>query len=89
MTISKIFTQKYISNDCEAREWEWVDTKETYEELVKKLAEKWDAWFEAVRVVEKTFDAETFEITTKVIKRTGRTYTGYRWDGGVAETFGE
>jgi hypothetical protein len=89
MTISKIFTQKYISNDCEARDWEWVDTNKSYEELAQELATKWDGWFSAVRVVEKTFDAETFKITIKVIKRTGRTYTNYRWDGGVVETFGE
>ena len=83
-TISKIFTQKHISNDCEAREWEWADTEETYEELAEKLT-KWDGWFDAVALVEKTFDPETFTITTKVIKTTKRTYTGFRWDGGTKE----
>ena len=68
MTISKLFVQKHISCDCEARYWDWVDTNETFENLTKKLKDKWDGWFDGVRVVEKTFDAETFIITTKPIK---------------------
>lgn len=87
MTISKLFIQNYVSHDCEARDWFWVDAKEdaTYEELVERLASEWNGWWDGVRIVEKTFNDETFKITTKVIKTTRRTYKHYTWDGGVEE----
>ena len=82
MTITKIFTEKRVSHDCEGRRWVWEGTTESYEELAEKLRTKWDGWFDAVAVVEKTFDDETFEITKKLIKMTKRTYgDDYRWDG--------
>ena len=82
MTITKIFTQKEVAHDSEARNWEWEDTTENYEELAEELRTKWDGWFDAVRIVEKTFDDETFKITEKEIKITERTYgNDYRWNG--------
>ena len=68
MTITKTFIQKHIARDCEARNWDWEDTNENYEVLIERLKNKWNGWFDGVRVVEKTFDAETFIITTKAIK---------------------
>ncbi len=85
MTITKTFTQKYVSNDMEARHWNWEDTDKTYEELTKELAEKWNGWFDAVRIVEKTFDTETFKITIKVIKTTKRVYKNLVWIEGAVE----
>ena len=89
MTITKIFTQEHTSDDCEGRYWSWADTDKTYEELAAQLAAEWNGWFDAVRLVEKTFDDETFKITTKVIKTTERTYKGLYWDGGTKEIIGE
>ena len=77
MTITKTFIQKHIATDCEARNWDWVDTNKTYEDLTKELKDKWNGWFDGVRVVEKIFDAETFTITIKVIKTTKREFN---WD---------
>lgn len=91
MKLTKKFTQRKVSHDCEARHWTWEDTNETYEEAVKELAKEWDGWFEEVREVEKTFDDETFEITIKVIRVTERTYDKvyHSWKGGIAETIYE
>ena len=87
MAITKIFVQKYISNDCEAREWEWKNTKETYENLKEEL-KNWNGWFKGVRVVEKIFDEETFTIKTKVIKKATRAYDGLNWKKGeIIEEF--
>lgn len=72
--ITKNFVQIYISDDCEARNWDWKDTDFAYEAEVKRLAEKWNGWFKAVRVVKKIFNPETFELTTKEIKRAKRSY---------------
>ena len=89
MTITKTFTQKLIAKDCEARYWEWVDTNEDYGTLANELATEWDGWFKAVRIVEKTFDDETFTITVKMIKMTERTIgDNYRWNG-AKEIYGE
>lgn len=87
-TIKKTFTQKHVATDSEARNWKWFDeTEETYEELVEALASRWNGWFDAVRVVEKTFDDETFAITEKIIKQTDRVYEGFYWkEGEVKET---
>ena len=68
MEIKKIFTQKEI-NHCGYARNEWVDTEETYEELVEQL-KVLKGLFDGVRVVEKTFDTETFKITMKVLKKT-------------------
>lgn len=92
MKISKRFVQRFVANDCEARNWSWVDTEESYESLVEKLASKNDPWFNAVAIVEKTFDDETFTITEKVIKMTQRTYTGayhQHWSGVEEKIFEE
>ena len=74
MKISRIVTQKSVSDDCEARNWKWVNTNEPYEELANKLATEWNAWFDEVRVAEETFDSDTFKITSKTLKKTVRTY---------------
>lgn len=68
MTITKTFVQKEVSHDCEARDWVWEDTNETYDNLVNKLKTEWNGWFKGARIVEKTFDDETFVITTKMIR---------------------
>lgn len=85
MIISKIFVEVRISNDDEGRDWSWETTTKTYEKAVENLKAKWDGWFNGVRLVEKSFDSDTFEITTRVIKETHRTYKNYCWDGGVEE----
>ena len=83
--ITKIFVQEHISNDCEALHWKWIDTTKTYDELKDALTNKWNGWFDAVRVVEKTFDDETFTITEKVIKKAERTYKDFHWVKGTIE----
>ena len=86
-TITKIFVQEHVSNDSEARNWKWVDTTKTYEELKDALTNEWNGWFDAVRVVEKVFDDETFTITENVIKVAKRAYNGFRWaKGEIKET---
>lgn len=87
MKIMKEFVQTYVSNDCEARNWEWEDSKLTYELEVQDLKSKWNGWFDGVRLVEKIFDTDTFEIEIKVLKETERKYDdkGY-WTGDVTET---
>lgn len=74
MKISRTVTEKYISNDCEARTWEWVYTEESYEELSKRFATECNAWYDAVALVEETFDSETFKITSKTLKETKKKY---------------
>ena len=81
MTITKIFTQKYVSFDSEARRWTWVDTDKDYDTLAEELRTKWDGWFDGVRLVKKTFNDETFMITVEPIKQTNRHYTRGTWDG--------
>ena len=83
MTINKTFIQKYVSNDCEGRYWNWVDTNKTYEELKNDLANKSNGWFKAVRVVNKVFDEETFTITEEVVKKAERVYENYVWKKGA------
>lgn len=78
MTITKNFTQKHVAIDCEGRNWEWVDTDKTYEELVGSLKTEW--YIDGVRTVEKTFHEDTFTITTKAIK-TARSH----WVNGKTE----
>ena len=67
--IKKNFVEIETSNMDGMKTW-WETAKGTYEENVKKMTEKYNAWFTAVREVEKTFNPETFEITTKEIRRT-------------------
>ena len=81
-TITKTFTQKYISTDMEARYWDWIDSKESYEDAVARLGTKYDPWWSAVRIVEKTFDPETFTISTKVIKTTEALTHSWNNDSG-------
>lgn len=77
----KNITKKFIETynlDMEGRHGEWNTTEKTYEEAVKAF----DGWMTAVRMVEKTFNPETFEITTKVIKETENRYN---WTTGERE----
>lgn len=74
MKISRTVVQKYISNDCEARNWKWVYTDKSYEELSKNFAIEANAWYKAVALVEETFDSETFKITSRTIKETKKKY---------------
>lgn len=83
MTISKIFVQKYVSKDMEGRDWDWIDTDETYEELYKKLVMgEGFRWENGVRLVEKTFDDHTFIITLKTIKQARYEYRMKKGDEG-------
>lgn len=85
MKIEKEFTQKYEQTDMEGKCWNWRDSDKSYEELVDFLKND-GFWTEAVRLVVKTFDSETFEITTKVIKTTKKVYgKGWSWNGEVEE----
>lgn len=71
--ITKNFVQVESADDCEGRYYSWKDIDMTYEEVVAKL----DNFWTGARVVEKTFNPETFEITYKVLKETKRRYN---WD---------
>lgn len=77
MKISKIMTQMHCSNDTEARYFDWVDSNRSYEEIKESLKTKWDGWTDGVRLVEKTFDEETFSISTRVIKTTMRKWISW------------
>ena len=81
----KRFVQKHKSYDCEGRNWCYVDTTESYEKLANDLATEWDGWFDAVRIVEKVFNPDTFEVHIKPIKETRRTYDGFLWNHGTEE----
>lgn len=81
--ITKTFTETY-NLDMEGRHGEWKTTTKTYEEAMKDF----DGWMTAVRMVEKTFDPETFEITTKVIKTTENRYDWNTREWVVVETLG-
>lgn len=86
MKFTKEFVQKFVSNDCEARYWAWVDSELTYEQEVQDLKVCWDGWFDGVRLVEKTFDTDTFKFEIKVLKETEREYDENGWTGEVTET---
>lgn len=89
MTFSKTFTQKYISVDEEGREWVWKDTDGTYDEAVEELITKYDERFDAVRLIRKTFNSETFQITVDILKEVERVYENLMWNGEVEETIYE
>lgn len=74
---TKTFTETY-NLDMEGRNGEWNTTAKTYEEAVKGF----NGWVTAVREVEKTFNPETFEITTRVIRETENRYN---WETGKRE----
>jgi len=78
--ITKTFVQAYIS-DMEGRYYKWINTTKTYEEAVNTI----DNWTSAIRVMEKTFDPETFIITEREIKRTEKVYDGWCWNGKTVE----
>ena len=85
MIIRKTFVQKYVAQDQEARKWAWEDTTEDYNELKESLMNKWNGWFDAVRIVEKVFNEDTFEITVDVIKTAMRVYKDWKWVKGEIE----
>ena len=85
----KTFTMVYAPDDFEGRYSDWCNTKSTYEEAVKKLSTEENPWFSKVAIVEKTFDPETFTVSTKFLKVATRDYKGRRWrdyDGSIEET---
>lgn len=85
--MTKEFVQTYVAKDCEGFHWEWVDSKLTYEQEVQDLKNGWNGWFDGVRLVEKIFDTDTFEIEIKVLKETEREYDDKgHWTGEVVET---
>ena len=75
MEIKKIFTE--IETD-----YGWKVTNRSYEEWQTRL----NSFESAVRLVEKTFNSETFEITEKTIKKTERRLNPKTWDIEVVET---
>ena len=86
MKITKEFVQKYVARDCEARDWEWVDSGLTYEQEMQDLQSDWNGWFDGARLVEKIFDTDTFKIEIKVLKEVEREYDDKgHWTGGVTE----
>ena len=77
MKISKIFTQKYEAQDCEGHIYAWEDTTEDFDTLKGKM----NGWCTAIRIVEKTFDSDTFLITETPIKVARRVYTRHEYEG--------
>ena len=75
--MTKTFVETY-NMDGEGRKGTWNVTTKTYEEAIKDF----NGWMTAVRVAEKTFDPETFTITTKVLKETEN---AYNWKKGTYE----
>ena len=78
--ITKIFVEIYVL-DIEGRNGKWKTTTMTYEEAVKKI----NPWLDAVRMIEKTFDPDTFTITTRVLRQTEKVYEKYHWTGQTRE----
>lgn len=78
--IVKTFVEIYVL-DMEGRYGEWQTTNKTYEEAIKDI----NNWNDRVRMVEKTFDPETFIITEREIKHTEKVYKGWFWDGEIKE----
>lgn len=79
MKMTKKFVQVHVSNDCEGRYWDWIDTEKSYDEVKNELMMKWNGWLDGVRIVEKTFNDETFTITLDTIKKAERAYDNGRW----------
>ena len=85
-TMKKNFVQGYFAEGCEATNPEWKDIKDsgTYEEEKEFFFEHTSPWYQGVRLVEKTFDPETFTVTVRVIK----TVTKDFWTREFVETDG-
>lgn len=80
--ITKNFVEIY-ETDTSGYNGEWVVTDKTYAAAIKML----DGWRDAVRVVEKTFNPDTFEITTRTLRKIEKDYEGnYAWHGKLKET---
>lgn len=80
--ITKNFVEIY-EMDTSGYNGEWVVTDKTYAAAIKML----DGWRDAARVVEKTFNPDTFEITTRVLRKTEKDYEDdYTWHGKLKET---
>lgn len=63
--IVKIFVEMDVA-DFEGRRSAWETVDKTYEDAI--IAMKDNPFINAVRVVEKTFNPDTFKITYKVLK---------------------
>lgn len=82
MKTTKTFVEIY-NMDMEGRRGEWNKTNKTYEEAVKMLG----GYTPEVRIVEKTFDDETYEVTEKTLRLAEMDYEGkWTWGGKVKET---
>ena len=74
--IKKNFVVKKVSHGAECNHYVMEDMDMTYEEAVIDFKEKHSSkvycnpWYYGVYLIEKTFDPETFIITTKIIKST-------------------
>lgn len=86
MKITKKFVEIYML-DMEGRRGEWMATDKTYEEEVALM----DGYRDKVRIVEKTFDDETFKITEKTLRLAEKEYDWGKltWEGKVKETITE
>jgi hypothetical protein len=75
--ITKTFVQVNSADDCEGRYYSWKDVDIAYEEVIDKL----DGFWTGVRVVEKTFNPETFKTTYKVLKETNHEWISFgKWE---------
>lgn len=63
--ITKNFVEIDLA-DMEGKRSDWTVVDMTYEEAVARLKD--DPFINAVRIVEKTFNPDTFKITNKVIR---------------------
>ena len=84
MNIVKTFVEVYVL-DMEGRRGDWEATNKTYEEAINGM----DNWTIMARIVEKTFDPETFIITEREVKRTEKVYDGWQWNGKIKEIINE
>lgn len=79
--IIKIFVETYMM-DMEGRYGWWNNFEGIYEEACDAVKA---GKFECARLIEKTFNPETFIITEKVLRETERVYEGLWWNGEVKE----
>ena len=66
MTIKREFIQFEVPADIEGRRYEWIDTDKTFDEALMEVAKPYG--YRAMRVVVKTFNDETFKVTTRTIR---------------------
>lgn len=67
MKCTHTFVEIEVSADCEGKTTAWVVTDHTFEEMAE-IVSPYGFGPYAVRIVLKTFDEDTFEITSKVLE---------------------